>query len=132
MSSELGSLIAAYFEAFNRHDLESQLATLHPEVQHDLNEGGCEIGVERFRAFKTHMDTCYREQIEELVIMTRGDRGAAEFIVSGTYLATDGDLVPARGQTYRIPAAAFFELRDGKLGRVTSYYNLKGWLDAVR
>lgn len=132
MNPELESLITAYFEAFNRHDLEAQLATLHPEVRHDLNEGGTEIGIEKFRAFKTHMDACYREQIEELVVMSCEDRGAAEFIVSGVYLANDGDLAEARGQSYRIPAAAFFELRNGKLGRVTSYYNLKGWLEAVR
>ncbi|MBS1707055.1 MAG: CHAD domain-containing protein [Armatimonadetes bacterium] len=129
--SEIETLIRAYFKAFNDHDLEAQLATLHDHVAHDINQGTREIGIDRFRAFKMHMDQCYREQITDLVIMINGDRGAAEFTCSGTYLATDEGLPEAKGQTYSIPAAVFFEARDGKLSRVTSYYNLQEWLDAV-
>lgn len=125
------TLIRQYFEAFNRHDLESQLSTLHPEVRHDINQGGFEIGVEAFRSFKTHMDRCYREQIVDLVVMTAGNRGAAEFIVNGEYVSTDDGLPEATGQKYSIPAAAFFEETDGKLSRVTSYYNLNEWIAAV-
>ncbi len=123
--------IRAYFEAFNAHDAEALLATLHPQVRHDINEGPTEVGLEKFRAFKAHMDTCYREQITELVIFEQGNRGAAEFLCSGTYLQTDGSLPEAKGQTYAIPAAAFFEVEDGLITRVTSYYSLKGWLAAI-
>ena len=49
----------------------------------------------------------------------------------GTYLAADEGLPPAQGQTYRLPAGAFFELRDGKVARVTNYYNLQDWLRQV-
>lgn len=125
------SLIQDYFSAFNRHDLEAQLATLHADVRHDINQGGFEMGVDAFRAFKTHMDRCYREQIVDLVIMVNGNRGAAEFIVNGEYIETDEGLPPANGQRYSIPAAAFFEEKDGKLSRVTSYYNLNEWIKAV-
>ncbi|HCM83924.1 MAG TPA: isopropylmalate/homocitrate/citramalate synthase [Rhodospirillaceae bacterium] len=125
------NLIHSYFDAFNRHDLEGQLATLSDDVVHDLNEGGREIGREAFRKFKTHMDACYREQIVDLVIMTNGNRGAAEFIVRGEYIQTDNGLPPANGQKYEIPAAVFFEAADNKLTRVTSYYNLRQWIAAV-
>lgn len=125
------SLIRAYFDAFNRHDLEGMLDTLADDVIHDVNEGGREVGKDAFRRFKEHMDLCYREQITDLVVMTIGDRGAAEFTCSGEYLATDGPLPEARGQKYAIPAAAFFECANGKITRVTSYYNLKGWIEAI-
>ncbi|MGV3618175.1 MAG: ketosteroid isomerase-related protein [Fimbriimonas sp.] len=125
------SLVQAYFDAFNRHDAEGLLATLSEEVIHDINEGGREIGKDAFRAFKAHMDECYREQIRDLVIMTNGDRGAAEFTVEGEYIKTDGPLPEAKGQRYSIPCAAFFEVRDGKIVRVTSYYNLQGWTKAI-
>jgi steroid delta-isomerase-like uncharacterized protein len=127
----IDSLIQAYFSAFNENDLEAQLATLHPEVRHDINQGGFEIGIEAFRAFKTHMDECYREQIVELVIMVNGNRGSAEFIVNGEYVGSDEGLPPATGQRYSIPAAAFFEEKEGRLSRVTSYYNLNEWIRAV-
>jgi len=60
-----------------------------------------------------------------------GTRAAAEFIVNGTYLHDDEGLPPAKGQTYRLPAGAFFTLRDGKIARVTTYYNLNEWTRQV-
>lgn len=129
--NETETLIRSYFDAFNRHDAEGMLATLHDDVRHDINEGGSEIGKDAFRRFKAHMDECYREQISDLVVMTAGNRGAAEFTCSGAYLKTDGPLPLATGQTYAIPAAAFFEVADGKIVRVTSYYNLRNWIKAV-
>ena len=46
-------------------------------------------------------------------------------------MKTDAGLPAAMGQKYAIRAAAFFEVRDGKLGRVTSFYNLREWIAAV-
>lgn len=60
-----------------------------------------------------------------------GARAAAEFIVYGRYKETDGDLPPARGQSYVLPAGAFFEISDGKITRVTTRYNLKDWIAQV-
>lgn len=125
------TLIQNYFDAFNRHDLEAQLATLNDNVVHDINEGGSEKGRDAFRKFKMHMDECYREQITDLVIMVNGNRGAAEFIVKGEYIKADTGLPPANGQRYEIPAAAFFETDGKSITRVTSYYNLKNWIAAV-
>ncbi len=125
------TLIRDYFDAFNRADVEALLDTLDENVIHDINEGDREVGIEKFREFKAHMDECYREQITRLVIMVNGNRGAAEFTCSGEYLKTDGDLPEAKVQTYSIPAAAFFEVEAGKITRVTSYYSLKGWLEAI-
>lgn len=129
--TETESLIHAYFDAFNRHDAEALLDTLGEDVVHDINEGGREVGKDAFRRFKGHMDECYREQITDLCVMANGSRGAAEFTCSGTYLKTDGSLPEAKGQTYSIPAAAFFEVAGGKIVRVTSYYNLTGWIAAI-
>lgn len=123
--------IRDYFDAFNRHDAEAMIATLSEDVRHDINEGKTEIGKEAFRAFKAHMDECYREQITDLCVMVSGTRGAAEFTCSGTYIKTDSGLPEATGQTYSIQAAAFFEVVDGLITRVTSYYSLNGWIAAI-
>lgn len=129
--STIESLIHAYFDAFNRGDVEGQLATLHSEIEHEINEGDTEVGIEAFRRFKAHMDTCYREQIRDLVVMGNGSRGAAEFVVDGEYVVTDSGLPEATGQKYSIRAAIFAEEREGKISRMTSYYNLKGWIAAI-
>jgi steroid delta-isomerase-like uncharacterized protein len=102
-------------------------------VVHDINQGGAETGIAAFRTFMERMDRCYREQIEDLVLMAdeSGTRAAAEFMVRGEYLATDEGLPPANGQTYLLPAGAFFHLRDGRVARVTMYYNLQDWMKQV-
>jgi steroid delta-isomerase-like uncharacterized protein len=129
--NETERLIRAYFDAFNAHDSESRLVLLDENVRHDINEGGTEVGVEAFRRFIDHMAPRYREQVRDLVVMTAGGNGAAEFICEGEYVGTDEGLPEAKGQRYAIPAAAFFEVERGKITRVTSYYNLRGWIEAI-
>jgi steroid delta-isomerase-like uncharacterized protein len=126
-------LIRRYFHAFNAGDRATFFSMLTEDVVHEINQGGAETGVAAFRTFMDRMDRCYREQIEDLVVMAdeSGSRAAAEFSVRGEYLATDEGLPPARGQTYRLPAGAFFTLRDGRVARVTMYYNLQEWLHQV-
>jgi steroid delta-isomerase-like uncharacterized protein len=126
-------VIGAYYDAFNRGDREAMLALLTDDVAHDVNQGGRETGKDAFRRFLAHMNRCYREELSDIVVMAGPDgaRAAAEFVVSGTYLATDAGLPPARGQTYRLPAGTFFALRDGRIARVTTYYNLKDWVAQV-
>lgn len=127
------SLIRHYYDTFNGGDREAMLALLTEDVVHDINQGGSEQGRETFRAFLQRMDRSYSEQVEQLVVMAdeTGTRGAAEFYIRGTYIVTDEGLPPAAGQTYWLRVGAFFELRDGKVARVTNYYNLQDWIKQV-
>jgi steroid delta-isomerase-like uncharacterized protein len=126
-------LVAAYYAAFNAKNWTGMLALLHPEIRHDVNEGSPRRGLDRFEAFLAHMDACYDEQLSNIVVMTAPDgrRAAAEFVVSGRYKRTDPGLPEARGQTYRLPAGAFFEIEGERIRRVTTYYNLKDWIAQV-
>ncbi len=133
MTDATRELIVRYYAAFNAGDMDTFLSLLTDDVVHDINQGGRENGREAFRAFMARMNRNYREQIVDIVVMTSTDgrRAAAEFTVLGEYLATDEGLPPARGQRYRLPAGAFFEVRDGKVARVTNYYNLNDWIAQV-
>ncbi len=79
------------------------------------------------------MDRSYRETVEDLAVFPApGEtRAAAEFFIQGKYLATGDGLPEATGQTYRLRVGAFFEIRDGKITRVTNYYNLQRWLELI-
>lgn len=126
------SLIENYYAAFNSGDRDALLELLADDVVHEVNEGLAETGKEAFRAFLGRMDRSYRETVEELEIFTGPEnRAAAEFYISGEYLATDEGLPEAKGQTYRLRVGAFFEARLGKITRVTNYYNLQNWLAQV-
>jgi len=134
MSSPSASrLIENYYAAFNRGDWNGMLDHLADDVAHDLNQGGRETGREVFRAFLACMDRCYAEQLRDIVVFASDDgtRAAAEYVVHGRYKATDEGLPPARGQTYVLPGGAFFDIRDGRIARVTNYYNLQDWLRQV-
>ena len=127
------ALLSHYYDAFNSGDRETMFSLLAEDVVHDLNQGGSETGLAAFRAFMERMDRCYQETLEDMVIFKSDDgtRAAAEFTVRGKYLATDEGLPEATGQTYLLPAGAFFTLRDGRIARVTMYYNLQEWLRQI-
>ncbi|MEM6679136.1 MAG: ketosteroid isomerase-related protein, partial [Pseudomonadota bacterium] len=127
------ALIRRYYDAFNAGDTDGMLACLTDNVRHDVNEGTARGGKTAFAEFCAHMSRCYRERLDAIEVMTNaaGTRAAAEFIVYGTYLETDPGLPEATGQTYRLPAGAFLEVRDGLIARVTTYYNLKEWIRQV-
>jgi steroid delta-isomerase-like uncharacterized protein len=126
-------LLRTYYSTFNAGDRESMLALLTEDVVHDINQGAAEIGRSAFRAFLQRMDRSYAEQVEQLTVFANedGTRGAAEFYIRGKYLSTDEGLPPATGQTYWLRVGAFFDLREGRVARVTNYYNLQDWLKQV-
>jgi steroid delta-isomerase-like uncharacterized protein len=131
--AETEQLIERYFACFNAGDREGMIACLSPDVRHDVNEGASRVGHEKFRAFMQHMDRCYRETLTGMTVMSNADgsRAAAEFIVNGTYIATDEGLPQARGQSYVLPGGTFFDVAGGKITRLTTYYNLKTWIALV-
>jgi steroid delta-isomerase-like uncharacterized protein len=126
-------LIERYYEAFNNKDIDGFLSLLADDVVHDVNQGGREVGKQKFRAFLERMNRSYEEKIVDLFIMTNvdGSRAAAEFTVLGVYLESDEGLPPAEGQRYTLPAGAFFEIRGGKVARISNTYNLNDWIRQV-
>lgn len=126
-------LLQRYYAAFNAGDWQPMLDCLTDNVAHDVNQGERVIGKAAFAAFLGHMERCYKERLEDIVLMASddGSRGAAEFVVHGAYLATDEGLPEAAGQTYVLPAGAFLAIEDGKIARLTMYYNLADWTAQV-
>jgi steroid delta-isomerase-like uncharacterized protein len=125
--------IARYYAAFNAGDAAGMLDCVTDDIEHRVNEGGIRRGKALFAEFCAHMGVSYREELRDIVVFVNADgtRGAAEFVVHGTYLQTDPGLPEARGQTYVLPAGAFFELRGGLIARVTTFYNLRDWVTQV-
>jgi steroid delta-isomerase-like uncharacterized protein len=133
MNPATQTLIHNYYAAFNAGDMDTFLDMLTDDVIHDINQGQRETGKEAFRAFMNRMNRNYREQLVDFCIMSSedGTRAAAEFVVLGEYRVTDEGLPAATGQKYRLPAGAFFDIRDGKVARITNYYNLEDWIAQV-
>lgn len=126
-------IIKSYFDAFNAGDVDTMLDLVSDDVVHHVNQGETRVGKDAFADFCSHMGVSYRERLDDLVILTNedGTHAAAEFMVHGTYLQTEPGLPDAHGQTYVLPAGSFFTLWDGKITRITTYYNLADWIAQV-
>ncbi len=126
-------LIQRYYDAFNAGDAAGMLECLTDDIEHRVNEGAHRIGRAKFAEFCGHMGVSYREQLKDMVVFANddGSRGAAEFVVHGEYLKTDPGLPEARGQRYVLPAGGFFEVRGGRIARITTFYNLNDWVAQV-
>ncbi|WP_140728006.1 ketosteroid isomerase-related protein [Pseudomonas sp. Hp2] len=126
-------LVQRYYDAFNRGDWNGMLDCLADDVAHDLNQGPRETGRAAFSAFLARMNACYSEQLRDIALMANADgtRVGAEYVVHGQYHRTDEGLPEARGQRYVLPGGAFFDVRDGRIARVTNYYNLQDWIEQV-
>ena len=126
-------IVKQYYDCFNRKDWNGMLALVHPDIRHEPNQGEARIGLEKFTAFVHHMDESYDETLTDIVFFSEpaDSRVAVEFIVNGVYKKAEAGLPPASNQNYVVPAAAFLEVLDGKVKRVTTYYNLPLWIQAV-
>ena len=133
VTDRITELVLAYYRAFNEGDWHGMLDLLSDDVVHDINQGERQVGKAAFASFLERMARCYREHIDDIVVLTHpgGHRVAAEYIVHGEYIADDAGLPPARGQRYTLPGGAFFALRGGQIARVSNYYNLEAWIAQV-
>ncbi|MFC5412989.1 ketosteroid isomerase-related protein [Larkinella bovis] len=126
-------VVKNYYDCFNQKDWDGMLALVSADIRHEPNQGEARIGLEKFTAFVHHMDESYDEKLTDMVFFTEpaGNRVAVEFVVNGIYKKAEDGLPPATHQTYVVPAAAFLEVANGKITRVTTYYNLPLWIQAV-
>lgn len=126
-------LVKEYYACFNRKDWAGMLALLDENIRHEVNQGDARVGLPLYEQFLQHMDETYEEELTEMVFMSEptGARIACEFIVHGTYKKSEEGLPPARNQRYTLPAGAFLEVKNGKIARVTTYYNLPHWIQLV-
>ncbi|HRQ64662.1 MAG TPA: ketosteroid isomerase-related protein [Xanthomonadaceae bacterium] len=132
-SDRTTELILACYAAYNRGEVRTVLELLCDDIVHDINEGRRERGREAFAVYLERRHRCYRERLSQVVVMTShdGTRAAAEYVVEGEYVDTDGDMPAAHGQRYRLAGGAFFEVRDGRIARISNYFNQSDWLRQV-
>lgn len=124
----LGTL-TNHHAAFKAGDVDAMPDCASEDVQHRVNEGGIRHGLALFAQFCTYVAADYRKTLSDIDIFSNeaAKLGAAEFTVHGQYPKTDLGLPVAGGQSCILPAGAFFDLRDGKISRLTTFCNLEDW-----
>jgi steroid delta-isomerase-like uncharacterized protein len=126
-------IVHQYYRFFNQKNWQGMLSLVDSDVRHETNQGDVRLGIEKFTSFLQKMDDCYDENLTDMVFFTEptNHRIAVEFTVNGIYKKGDDDLPPAHNQSYLLPAAAFLEVKNNKITRITTYYNLPLWIELV-
>jgi steroid delta-isomerase-like uncharacterized protein len=125
--------VQTYYRHFNNRNFEGMISMLDSTIRHEPNQGTPRIGKDLFREFMVNMDTSYEETLTDMVFMSEpsDSRVAVEFTVNGIYKKGEEGFPEAHGQSYVLPAAAFLEVKNGLITRVTTYYNLELWIELV-
>lgn len=127
-------IVKDYYAAFNDKNWDGMLALVADDVRHEPNQGEPREGKELFQAFMKKMDESYEETLTNMKFYISEENDgtiAAEFTVNGLYNKAEEGLPEAEGQAYVLPAAAFLTVKDGKITRVATHYNLELWIELV-
>ena len=119
------ALVLRFCAAYSRADLDGMVDCVADDVVHDVNQGERETGKAAFRAYLEKHAHNFREEWRDVVVMSvdDGTRAAAEFCVHGVYQHTTPGMPDAHGQRYVLTAGIFFAVNQGKIARITPYYN---------
>jgi len=127
------AIVQRYYSFFNAQNWEGMLSLVSDDIRHEPNQGEPRIGKPLFHEFLQKMDSAYQEELKDLTFFSSesGNRVAVEFTVHGIYKEAEEGLPPAHDQPYVLPAGAFLEVTEGKISRITTYYNLPLWIQCV-
>jgi steroid delta-isomerase-like uncharacterized protein len=126
-------IIKKYYDAFNHKDINAILALCTEDVINDPNQGDSQAGKDKLKAFLETAWAHFDETVSDLVLMANADQSkiASEYLVRGIYYQTKPGLFPSTNQKYEIYPVTVFTVKNGKIARMTRYYNTKKWLDMV-
>lgn len=126
-------IVQQYYLYFNHQDWNGMLSLVDNEIRHEPNQGEPRIGIQKFTSFLQMMDDSYEEHLTDMVFFTEptGTRIACEFTVNGIYKKGEEGFPEAHGQAYVIRAAAFLEVKNEKITRISTHYNVNEWINLV-
>lgn len=126
-------IVQQYYLYFNQKDWNGMLSLVDNEIRHEPNQGEVRIGIQKFTSFLQMMDDSYDEHLTDMVFFTEptNTRIASEFVVNGIYKKGEEGFPEAHGQKYVLPAASFIEVKNDKITRISTHYNVGQWIDLV-
>jgi steroid delta-isomerase-like uncharacterized protein len=113
-----------YVAAWNSHDTEKIVSFYTDDIVYeDLGAGQIYRGKEALRGVDTYLFGAFPDlNFEVKSSFISGDWSASEWVMSGTH---KGDIpgLPATGKRFSIRGASVAELKEGKIKRISHYYN---------
>jgi steroid delta-isomerase-like uncharacterized protein len=119
--------------AWNVHDVH-KIATFYTDdcIKEDLAVGAATRGKEEMKALIRGAFTAMPNlKIELQMLFSSGGCAASEWVMSGTYSVNYPGMPSATGKDFKIKGASIMELRNGKISRISDYWNYASFLQQV-
>jgi len=111
--------------AWNSHDVD-KIATFYTDdcIKEDVAVGVRARGKEAMNAVNRGAFAAVPDMKIELgLIISSGDKAATEWTMSGTYSSKQPGAPPVTGRPFSIKGATIMQLRDGRISRVSDYWD---------
>jgi steroid delta-isomerase-like uncharacterized protein len=133
MATDMEKMINDYLSAWNAHDVERILSFFTDDCVYNCTPmEKVSRGKNELKDFFSNMFTEFPDaKIEMKSGFNAGDRGAGEWVLSGTFAHSNNPAMPATGKKFSIPGVAINEYSGDKISRVTNYWNLASYLQQV-
>jgi steroid delta-isomerase-like uncharacterized protein len=133
MANDTEKMLNDYMAALNAHDLEKVLAFFADDAVYDcIPMGKVSHGKKEIKDFFSNTFTSFPDfKLEMKSGFNAGDRGAAEWVMSGTFAHSSIPEMPATGKKFSVRGAAITEFKGDKISRNTNYWNLAAFLQQV-
>jgi steroid delta-isomerase-like uncharacterized protein len=119
--------------AWNSHDVD-KIATFYTDdcIKEDVAVGVNAHGKEAMNAVNAGAFAAVPDmKIDLRLIISSGDAAATEWTMSGTYSGNRPGVPPATGRPFSVRGATIMQLRDGRISRVSDYWDSALFLQQV-
>ena len=123
-------VVDKFFEAMGNGDVDTAMTLLHDDtVHHDMGTGMVMRGIDENRADMENWTTTFSEmKVESLNHIESGNTVVTELKMTGVNTGDmempDGSKIPATGKSVEMQGCQVAEFKDGKMLKVTAYYNM--------
>jgi len=133
MANDVEKMMGDYLAAMNAHDLDKILTFFTDDAVYEcIPMGKVSKGKKEIKDFLSNTFTNFPDfKLEMKSGFQAGDRGASEWVMSGTFAKSDIPAMPATGKKFSVRGAAITEFKNGKVSRHTNYWNLVSFLQQV-
>jgi steroid delta-isomerase-like uncharacterized protein len=115
-------VVGEFFDAMARRDIDAAMGLVSGDIVEDLAGVGVISGLAQERAFLTAFFGSFPDMQTEVVRVTVDGRVVGvEWRRHGTFTGTPWQGLPASGRRFDLRGAAFIEVDDGLVTKVTAY-----------
>ena len=128
-SAELKAISEAYYTAYNAEDIEGQIKIMADDVIYHSNSDKIRTGTQAYRKYTEGLFKEIDEKCIDIKYFVDEAQGVvtAQSRAEGKYVTSSDGLPKAKGQKYNIPVVEVFEIKSGKISKLTTYYNEDLW-----